>query len=352
MPQYKISVILPVFMADKYLENSFRSLQKQSIGFENLEIIYIDDKSPDKSGEIIDTYAKQYANVTAIHTGYDSGSAGRPRNIGLEMSTSDYIMYLDPDDTYGEDACFSLYQEIVGSKYDFVGGYYTELHSVGDSAHTCVEQKFFSRTMDFTLPDDFCAALPMRIGFWTKIYKKEFLIKNRITFPEKILCEDMVFALRALLNAHTCRYVEKNIVFYYIRDSNDKSASFNISMRLLRDAGEAYHLLFEQFIEKGMLDPLDIILRDVPDYYFRQITQDGSLREKDYKALLYEWKWIFDYLQKRNVKFELPVSQKVAECLKTDNYDKAVRQMVLESYIQRFPFKELIRQLKKHLFPF
>ena len=81
---YKISIITPIFNAEKFLRNTIESIIKQSIGFENIELILIDDKSTDKSGEIIKDYANKYDNIKPIFLEKNSGAASFPRNKGIE----------------------------------------------------------------------------------------------------------------------------------------------------------------------------------------------------------------------------------------------------------------------------
>jgi len=90
---YLISVILPVYNVEDYLDRCLNSLLGQTIGFENLEILFIDDCSKDNSYEIIKEYSKQYDNIKVYQTENNSGSAGRPRNIGLKNASADYIMF-------------------------------------------------------------------------------------------------------------------------------------------------------------------------------------------------------------------------------------------------------------------
>ena len=83
---YKISIILPIYNTEKYIENAINSLISQTIGFHNLEIILVNDGSTDDSKQIIDQYVQTYTNIKAIHLDSSSGSAGRPRNVGLQHS--------------------------------------------------------------------------------------------------------------------------------------------------------------------------------------------------------------------------------------------------------------------------
>ena len=85
---YKISIIIPVFNVEDTLKNAFDSIKSQTIGFENLEVIFVDDKSTDDSLKIIKEFSKKYNNVKSICLNKNSGFAGKPRNVGIENATA------------------------------------------------------------------------------------------------------------------------------------------------------------------------------------------------------------------------------------------------------------------------
>ena len=95
---YKISVIVPVFNVENKIMNAFNSILNQTIGFENLEVIFVDDNSTDDSKNIIKSLENKYDNVKSIFLSKNSGYAGKPRNIGIKNATANYLMFLDPDD--------------------------------------------------------------------------------------------------------------------------------------------------------------------------------------------------------------------------------------------------------------
>ena len=97
---YKVSVIIPVYNAEDTLKNAVDSVVNQTIGFENIELILVDDNSSDGSKEIISDYANEYDNVKPIFLSKNSGSPSMPRNVGIDNATAPYLMFLDNDDGY------------------------------------------------------------------------------------------------------------------------------------------------------------------------------------------------------------------------------------------------------------
>ena len=117
---YKISVIIPVYNAEKHLENTINSIIKQSIGFENIELILVDDASKDNSKKIIESYSEKYSNIIPYFSEKNHGYPGFGRNIGLNTATSDYIMFMDNDDEYDVNMCETLYETMINENADIV----------------------------------------------------------------------------------------------------------------------------------------------------------------------------------------------------------------------------------------
>ena len=124
---FKISIILPVFNVEKYVVRAFDSILNQTIGFENLEVIFVDDCSTDNSASIIQNFVNKYDNVKYFGLDKNSGAAGKPRNLGIEKANADYLMFLDPDDVYLDCACEQLYYEIIHNDVDVVSGNFVKI---------------------------------------------------------------------------------------------------------------------------------------------------------------------------------------------------------------------------------
>lgn len=122
MNKYKISIIMPIFNQEKYLENSIKSVINQTMDFKEIELILVDDKSTDKSKEIIEKYSNKYENIIPIFLNQNTGCAGKPKNIGIKKATTPFLMFLDPDDELLDDTCEILYDKIIEEKSDIVSG--------------------------------------------------------------------------------------------------------------------------------------------------------------------------------------------------------------------------------------
>ncbi|KZX15866.1 putative glycosyltransferase EpsH [Methanobrevibacter cuticularis] len=134
----KISIIIPIFNVEDYIKIALDSIINQSIGVKNLEVIIVDDCSTDNSPNIIKDYTEKYDNFKSIYLKSNSGFAGKPRNIGIQEASCDYIMFLDPDDFYENDACEVLYNTISKGDIDLAFGTYEYIFS---NNHT-IEEKY------------------------------------------------------------------------------------------------------------------------------------------------------------------------------------------------------------------
>ena len=116
----KISVIIPVYNVEKFIEQSIKSVLNQT--YKNLEIILVDDGSTDSSGSICDEYSKKDKRIKVIHQ--DNKGLSGARNSGLDIATGKYIMFLDSDDYFENNSCEILYSEIEKKQADYVIGNY------------------------------------------------------------------------------------------------------------------------------------------------------------------------------------------------------------------------------------
>ena len=121
MGDYKISVIIPVYKAENFLQICVDSILRQT--FKEFEIVLVDDGSPDRSGQICDKYAAQYQNIIVVHQ--ENAGINKARYAGVKKATSDWITFVDNDDTLPIDALERLYAQTEGT--ELVIGSFTDL---------------------------------------------------------------------------------------------------------------------------------------------------------------------------------------------------------------------------------
>ncbi|WP_296845088.1 glycosyltransferase [uncultured Methanobrevibacter sp.] len=211
--KYKISVIIPIYNAEKHLNNTIQSIIKQSIGFENIELILVDDASKDNSRKIIESYDEKYDNIITYYSEKNHGYPGFGRNIGLKKATSKYIMFIDNDDEYDKDICKTLYETIINEDADIaVCGrmYVDEVSSVKEEIPLI---KGIEKNDKIILKNDELLYFNSHIVL-NKIFKNEIISLNNLKFPEDSRLDDRIFTFDYYINSEKLVYL-KNYYGYY-----------------------------------------------------------------------------------------------------------------------------------------
>ncbi|MFD1451544.1 glycosyltransferase [Oceanobacillus sojae] len=220
LQNYKLSVIIPAYNnGDHLLNKCFNSLKRSSI-FEQLELIIVDDGSTDNyTPTVINHLADSYSNIkTYFYNDNGSGSASRPRNKGIEIATSPYVTYLDPDNEAINDGYHYLLEEITTGNYDFVVG---NMLKVSDKV---LNFNYYKTAMQFNkgeviqkknvkqymLDTSFKA-----MSIQALVMKKELVIKNNLKMVEGAIGQDTLFFQELLMNSKQVKAIDLDIHVYY-----------------------------------------------------------------------------------------------------------------------------------------
>ena len=236
---YKISVIMPVFNAEKYLENTLNSVINQTIGFENIELILVDDCSTDNSRIILEEYSKNYPNIKTVFLDENSGCPGIPRNIGIKNATSDYIMFIDADDEYFPEICDKLYNTMILEDADIVVCNWLETDNCGT-----VSESFSSDEVVFGEEIVYVGSC----GVWMCIFKKSIILDNHIYFLDLNVGEDLIFTLNYSICSKKLVYLNDFVGYHYIRRNNSTSVT---SLNNCIDSIKVFELMFNILKESG-----------------------------------------------------------------------------------------------------
>ena len=219
--QELVSIIVPVYKVEKYLDRCVDSLVSQT--YENIEIILVDDGSPDNSGKICDEWANKDERIKVIHKKNSGVSA--TRNIGISESTGKYLIFVDSDDWLEQNAIELLYNKIVTENVDMVSGSYfintdeTEKTIATNSLYK-MNKKFLLNTKEFEekiLKSFLNGKIPGYL--WLFIIKKD-LINSDKPFKENIsLAEDLVFLIDIFTRAQSMYFYDISHYHYYINSN-------------------------------------------------------------------------------------------------------------------------------------
>lgn len=205
-----ISIIVPIYNAEKYIAKCVDSLVNQTK--KELEFILINDGSTDNTEEIIKTYKdkriKYYKNKNQ--------GIGKTRNFGISKSTGKYIMFLDSDDYLSKNACQKMYEKILESNSDLV---ICDFYKVYDSGKT--EEVKLPNFSETSLKGKPSIINEINLAPWNKIYKRELIIKNKIKFIENLKYEDAPFVIEALSKAKKISKLNESLNYYVIHGNSE-----------------------------------------------------------------------------------------------------------------------------------
>lgn len=216
----KVSIIVPVYNTEKYLRKCLTSLVNQTLS--DIEIIIVNDGSPDNSKKIVEKYLKEYPDKVKYFE-QPNGGQGSARNLGLTKASGRFIGYVDSDDYVDLSMYQKMYDEAIKTDADIVMCSHTIVYE--DSNKEEVE-KLFLKTDDNKTNCFFNNA-----GVCNKIYKRELL--KDFTFRSKVWYEDIDFVTKVIMNAKKISYVDEGLYYYLLRQGstmNNNNAPKNLDI--------------------------------------------------------------------------------------------------------------------------
>ena len=222
----KYSVIIPVYNVEKYINRCVKSILSQR--YNDLEIILIDNGSTDRSGSICDIYADDYANISVYHI--ENQGVASARNFGLSKARGEFIYFVDSDD-YLVGNLFAEFEDKLTPDLDLlVFSYYNSFEQEMTEKNRkkkilpyngSYDKYDFSKIFkDLFLSD-------MLYTVWNKLYRREFLIENNISFEKYELGEDVRFNLNAYRNVNKVYLSQDSYYVYVIGRKGSAMSSYN-----------------------------------------------------------------------------------------------------------------------------
>ncbi|MBR3897728.1 MAG: glycosyltransferase [Bacilli bacterium] len=207
-----ISVIVPIYNSEKYLDKCLDSISNQS--YKNLEIILINDGSTDSSLDICKKWKKKDKRIVLIDR--ENKGVSESRNEGLEIAKGDYISFVDSDDYLDKD-CFKTLMK-NNKDYDIiVFNYYITNHNIKKIGITDDIQNDFLTEIFYNNVKGY---------LWNKLYKKALL--NRVKFDKTItMCEDLLFNYRIACKKNINYYYCNLPLYYYFQNENSAVKKFD-----------------------------------------------------------------------------------------------------------------------------
>ena len=269
------SIIIPIYNVEPYLARCVESALGQS--YPNVEVILVDDGSPDRCPEMCDEYAKKDSRVKVIHK--PNGGLSSARNAGIKAATGEYVIFLDSDDSIDADACERFQQVILeNNRPDVVIG---NTNWISEDQRKIINRykrcEIFKGTdflkYIFSESSDFCMLAP------NNICRREYLLQNQLFFEENLLHEDERWTPQVLLNAETV--LNTNVAFYnyYIRSGSittaKKKKNATDIIATVRFLKEKYEAIEDRSLKKRLMDYLGSL-------YFQAIYIGHLSKDKEY----------------------------------------------------------------------
>ncbi len=270
----KVSVVIPVYNAEKYLRQCIESLLNQTLS--DIEIIFVDDGSTDKSAEIISKYAESDSRILLLRQ--KNKYAGSARNTGLDAAKGEYIIFLDADDFFDSDMLLEMYNKAVDDNADIC---------------LCSAKRFDNETGEVTYPAFYLntSLVPDELPFsaddvkdklfnltspsaWTKLFKTSFVKANKFRFQEIKKTNDLFFVYANLAYAERITYVNKPFVNYRFKnpeslqgEKNTLNLEFYDALMALKKMLQAAKLYakFEKSFANRALSTCVYVLKSVTD---------------------------------------------------------------------------------------
>ena len=210
----EISVIVPVYKAEKYLHRCVDSILAQT--FTKFELILVDDGSPDGSGALCDEYAQKDSRVRVIHK--ENGGVASARQCGIDNATGTYTIHADPDDWVEPTMLEELYNKAIAENADMViCDFYVNIISGNIYRTQMIEDTKTIKVLDDLLNHKLHGSL------WNKLIRRSCYTDNNVKFTEDLnYCEDYLICVKILVNNINVAYLNK--AFYnYDQIVNDDS---------------------------------------------------------------------------------------------------------------------------------
>lgn len=216
-----ISIIVPIYKVEPYLRRCLDSIVNQT--YTNLEIILVDDGSPDSCPQICDEYAAKDKRIVVIHK--ENGGLSDARNAGLDICKGEYISFVDSDDWVDEKYIDFFCNLTKDNQYDFVIADYLQSNESSEAKHIlCNNEAILG---NIPIISAYCKLIYPPCA-WAKLYNRSFIEKNHFRFYPNLLFEDQLWSCQLASKAKNI-YITKSKIYHYTIRNNSIMQSENIA---------------------------------------------------------------------------------------------------------------------------
>ena len=296
-----VSIIVPVYGVEKYLDRCVESLVKQTLT--DIEIILVDDGSPDNCPRMCDDWAHRDSRIKVIHK--SNAGQGFARNSGIEIATGEYIAFVDSDDYMEPDTYATLYSEAINNGYDAVFNGYAYHNPDGSVVNKAISDRTYcgpdaikQYISDLLIDDDIVVSVCMGI------YRSQIINKHSISFlsERRLYSEDLLFNLDFVHSVSSIRCLPKAFYHYCFNgqsfsitiDNNKINSCFNLYAHIIKKLETFNMSNLNQIAMIYLLNQMVVILKNI-------MLANSSLSEKRLATNIIfdfsDWKQIYTSLK-------------------------------------------------------
>ena len=216
-----ISVIVPIYNVEKYLDKCVDSIINQT--YKNLEIILVDDGSPDNCPKMCDDYAKKDSRIKVVHK--ENGGLSDARNVGMEVATGEYVSFIDSDDYISLDFYETLFQTMIDNDSDIVECSVVKFYEDNNFDEYSDDLKVTNYDTLYAL-DGLISESPFKQHVWNKLYKSSVALD--IPYAVGKLNEDEFWTYQVFGKAKKVTRINQTMYYYFQRGSSIMGNGYNI----------------------------------------------------------------------------------------------------------------------------
>jgi len=253
-----ISIIIPCYNVENYIDRCMRSVVNQTIGTEHLQIITVNDASTDNTLAKLIEWKERFPNEIVVISYEENLRQGGARNIGMQCADAEYLGFVDSDDWIEPDMYEKLYEKTKEKKYDIIRGKFIREHFAGEKKIENNNREDF--VYEFESKDGWYVYETPKVGnngeigsICPAIYLKDLILKNSVWFPDNIAYEDNYWG--SILNLYTQNtYIVDSVVYHYFINGCSTVTERNAIHQLDRLNIEV--LKVEEYKRRGAFEPL------------------------------------------------------------------------------------------------
>lgn len=338
--KYAVSVIVPVYNVEKYIKECLDSLVNQTL--KNIEIIVVNDGSPDNSQVIIDEYVKKYPDKVKSFI-KKNGGLSDARNYGINKASGEYIAFVDSDDYVDKDMLKKMYNKAITTTSDIVVCKFIKF----TNKQSFISDEVFPKYGKFNVISDPSLLTVAKSYACNKMFKKTLFTKNKIKFPVGQNFEDSAIVYNLMLKADGIVFLDEGL--YYYRRSRQQSITNEFNSKVF-DIFKSCDSIINFYKENSVYEELYPYVRDVCLLHLMRrlvvanASNDIKLKNNFIDALYeylnrnfpkwYHCKYVKQLFKKRSKLFMM--------CLKNKNTFK-----IYYNYLQKIKKSKKLQKIKK-----